>query len=160
MRSLTKLLLVSVMVVLAASVSIQAEEEAWFDMENCEFCKHLAAAPDLMDNMSWEHHNISNGLVSVTTVGDGHLEALREAQAKMDEAGKKMQMGEQVEMCNACTAMGGLMMKGAKFEMVQTGHGDVWLITSSDPEMVKTIQEWGKHTNDELAKMEQCEKKH
>ena len=160
MRNLMKLLLTAVLIVFAVSALVQAEETAWFDMENCEFCKHLATAPDLKENMSWEHHNISNGLISVTTVREGHLKTLRAAQAKMDEAGKKMQMGEKVEMCNMCSTMGELMMMGAKFEMIQTGHGDVWLVTSADPEVVKEIQEWGKQTTDELAKLEECEKEH
>jgi hypothetical protein len=83
----------------------------------------------------------------------------RAAEAKMEEMGKKMEKGEQVPMCNACMAMGKLMMMGAKWESVQTTHGNVSLMTSDKPETVKEIQAWGEKTMDELAKMEKKEKK-
>ena len=34
--------------------------------------------------------------------------------------GKKMETGEMVPMCGMCMSMGGLMMKGAKFDAVET----------------------------------------
>ena len=159
MRKLKIVLLTAVLMVLSGSVLAQAEETAWFDLVNCDFCKHLTTPPDLMESMSWEHHNISNGLISVTTVKEGHMEAFLAAQAKMEETGKKMEKGEPVKMCGMCSAMGALMMKGVKMENVRTQHGDIWLMTSGDPEVVKAIQEWGKRNTDEMAKMEACEKK-
>jgi hypothetical protein len=159
MRKLTIVLLAAVVAMILVSVLIQADEKAWFDLENCDFCKQLTTPPDLLENMGWEHYNISNGLISVTTVNDGYMEAYLAAQARMEETGKKMQKGEPVKMCNMCMAMGKLMMKGVKMENIQTQHGDILLMTSDDPEVVKEIQAWGKRNNDEMAKMEQSEKK-
>jgi len=51
------------------------------------------------------------------------------------------------------------MMKGAKYESVQTKHGSVGLMTSADPEITKMIQEWGAKTMKELAMAEEAEAK-
>lgn len=159
MRHFTPFLLIVVVVLFAASTLTVAGEDSWFDMENCGFCQSLLEPPDMLAHATWEHHNISNGLVSVSTVDKKYIEQWRAAEAKMEAAGKKMEQGEQVKMCNACTAMGKLFMMGAKWESIQTTHGGVSLITSDDPATVKEIQGWGKKTTDELAKMEKMEHK-
>jgi hypothetical protein len=154
MRNLTAYLLIGAVVLFAASTLTIAGEGSWFDMENCAFCKNLMEPPDMLQHANWEHHNISNGIVSVVTVDKKYIKDWRAAEAKMEEMGKKMEKGEQVKMCNACMAMGKLMMMGAKWENVNTTHGGVSLMTSDKPETVKEIQAWGKKTMDELAKME------
>ena len=112
------------------------DEQPWFDMENCAFCKHLTSDPGLLQNTTWEHHNIKNGIISVTTVqGSEHLEAYFAAGEKMQEESKKMMNGEQVPMCNMCQAMGGCMAKGLACEMVNTKHGSVAIFTSDKPEL-------------------------
>ncbi|MFH1756240.1 MAG: hypothetical protein ABIA59_11130 [Candidatus Latescibacterota bacterium] len=159
MRNLTKCFLIAAMVLIAAYSLTAAQEAKWFDMENCGFCKALMTPPDMLEHATWEHHNIANGIVSVTTVDKEYIGPWRAAEAKMEETGKKMEKGEQVGMCNACMGISSLMMKGAKWESVQTTHGSVAMMTSSDAEVVKEIQAWGKKTMDEMAKME-MEHKH
>jgi hypothetical protein len=159
-KNLTKYLVIVAVVLVAASTLTLAGDDKWFDMENCGFCKQLMDPPDMLEHATWEHHNIANGIVSVATIDKKYIGPWRAAEAKMEEMGKKMEKGEQVPMCNACMAMGKLMMMGAKWESVTTTHGSVSLMTSDDPATVKEIQAWGKRTMDEMAKMEKMEKEH
>ncbi|NIM65397.1 MAG: hypothetical protein GTO51_05330 [Candidatus Latescibacteria bacterium] len=153
MRVYSKLF-VTIAIVFAVATLAFAQEPQWFDMEKCAMCKHLTTHEGLLENMTWEHHNISNGIISVTTAKKEYIPALREAQAKMEAVGKKMEKGEQLPKCGMCMAIGELMMKGAKWECVKTLHGDVCLVTSDDPELVAKIQEWAKRTMAEMKKME------
>ncbi len=157
MRSLTKYFVIVAIALFAASTLTLAGDETWFDMEKCGFCKLLMEPPDMLEHATWEHHNIANGIVSVATIDKEYIKPWRAAEAKMEELGKKMEKGEQVPMCNACMAMGKLMMMGAKYESVQTAHGNVAMMTSDDPKVITEIQAWGKKTMDEMAKMEKME---
>jgi hypothetical protein len=144
-------------VLLVAAAVVGQDEAPWFDMENCGFCKFLLEDPELLPNITWEHYHISNGAVSVTTVKEGFKESLAKAMAQMDEVGKKMKAGEEVPMCGMCQAWSGLMAKGAKFEVVETIHGDVVLTTGDTPELIAEIQAFATRTTEELAKMEAIE---
>jgi hypothetical protein len=159
MRLLSRILALafSCLLLLAISVVSGEEESHWFDMENCGFCKHLTEDPDLLPNTIWEHHKISNGLVSVTTVKPEFMGSHMTAMQKMEEVGKKMEAGEPVTMCNYCKAYGDLMAAGAKIEYVATKTGNVILTTSNDEAVVAKIHEFGQKTIDELAKFEKME---
>jgi TusA-related sulfurtransferase len=50
------------------------------------------------------------------------------------------------------------MMKGAKMEYIETHHGDLLLMTSDDPNLIAEIQNWAKHTEEEMKKIAECEK--
>ena len=132
--------------------------EPWFDMENCAFCKNLTAEPELMDHMpKWEHHNVTNGSVSITEVDKEYLPAYKKAMANMEETSKKLEAGEQLPMCGMCKAYSALMMKGVKYEEVGSGNVFVLLMHSDDPEVVKEIHAMTDRTNEELKKMEEAE---
>ena len=73
--------------------------------------------------------------------------------AGMKETGMKLEKGEMVPLCGSCTVFGGLMMKGVNQEYAETKHGDVWLVTSSDDEVIAEIKAWAQRNRDELAKM-------
>jgi len=135
-----------------------AEEPAWFDMENCAFCKHLIENPDLLDNMTWEQYNISDGIVEVTMVKDEYKEAYHKAIKGIEQTAQEMAAGKQgLKMCGHCRYYGMMMMAGAKMETVEASVGDITLITSEDPETVKMIQEYAKKNKEEMAKMEASE---
>jgi hypothetical protein len=136
-----------------ASASLLAGEAPWFDMANCEMCKPLADEPNLLMNMSWEQHNISNGIVSVTTVKEDYMGAYRKAQVRMEEVSKRLQKGEKVALCGGCTAVGQIMMKGVHSEAVPTSHGEVWILTSADPQVVTELQAWGARNTEEMNKV-------
>ena len=147
-----RILLMSLVVLLAAGVST-AGEMAWFDMENCGMCKNMSSNPEMMNSISWEQHPISNGIVSVTTVPEQYLLNYRKAHEAMVATGEKLGQGEMIEMCGSCTALGTCLMKGPKQEYVETAHGDVWILTSDNPELVKELQAWAKRNREEMAKM-------
>ena len=140
----------------------KAVEAPWFDMENCAFCKHLLKDPKLMENMVWEHHDISNGLLMVTTVNPECQKSYQEAMGAMMDLGQKLEKGEvdakDIKMCGSCQHWGMLVEMGTKFEHIQGKTADITLMMSDKPEAVKMIQEYGQRSREELAKMEEAKK--
>jgi len=151
-------ILLGFIAVIALAGGVSAGDKPWLDPQNCAMCKSLVAVPDLMMNMAWEHHNISNGIVSVTTVNEGYLDAYRAASEEMGETAKKVMSGEVTNVCGMCSALAGLMKKGAKPEYVMTHDGTIMLVTAQDPEIVGELHKWADHTNAELAKMVENQK--
>ncbi|MEE9271489.1 MAG: hypothetical protein V3V49_14660 [Candidatus Krumholzibacteria bacterium] len=149
LRLMITLSLVALLVTAAGATG----EKPWFDMENCAMCKGFTSKAGLMENVTWEHHDISNGILSVTVVNEKYLDAYRAAHAEMDKTVMLLQKGEMVEMCGSCTAIGACMMKGAKQEYVETSSGDVWIVTSDKAEVVAELQSWAKRSKEETAKM-------
>ena len=146
--------IVFALVVLLVAGVVVAGETAWLDWEKCGMCSNMASNPALMENMAWEQHNISNGVVSICTVDAKYLDDYRTAGMKMAEVSKGLQQGKMVEMCGSCTALGMCMMKGATPEYVQTSTGSVMIITSDNPEVVAELQAWAKRNKEEMAKIE------
>jgi hypothetical protein len=134
---------------------LSAGEKPWFDMENCVFCKNLAAEPGLLDNMKWEHYDIEHGALAMTVVAPKYEEAFTKAQKEMQDVAMKMAKGETegVVTCGHCDTYAMLMMSGAKFENVKTSAGYITLITSDDEEMIKKIHAFAQRNRDEMAKM-------
>ncbi len=147
-------------VVLLACLGLVAQDEKpWFDMKNCEFCSNLCKDPHLLENMTWNHYDISNGLMSITTVKPEYRESYLEAQKAMQALGEEMMAGKkEVKMCGMCENYGKLSGLGAKVEVINAKEGDVVLMTSDNPEVVKLIHEHGQRTREEMAKMESMEK--
>lgn len=140
------LLLVSVM-------SLTAEDQAWFDMENCEMCKNFTAHEGLMENMTWEQHKISDGFLSVSNVTESHAEAYKTANAACNALGEKIMAGEEVALCGSCTAMGSFLGAGAKMEEVELKTGGIMIVTSADAEMITNMHAWVDRNVEEMAKM-------
>jgi hypothetical protein len=153
MKNVLTVCLAAMLLMAASGVAQDTEEKPWFDMEKCGFCKHLLEDPEMLDHCTWEHHNLEDGMMSVSTVEKEYLPSYREAMAKMQEVGEKMEQGEMVPMCGMCTAMGELMQKGAEWEYVQTEHGDIMIMTSDDPEVIAELHAFSDKTNAELEKM-------
>jgi len=149
-RRTTTLMLI--IVVLAAAAAI-AGEAPWFDMDNCAMCKNLSKHEGLLENMSWEQYNISNGIVAVAMVKPDYMKAYRTAHMEMGEVSERLYKGKQLEMCSSCSALGACLMEGASQEYVETSHGDVWIVTSDNKETVAKLQKWSKRNMDEMAKM-------
>jgi len=149
---------------LAVTVSMaqdKPQEKPWFDMKNCDFCKNLMVDSMLLPNLVWEHHDISNGLMTVTIVKPEYKASYQTAMDAMNKLSQEMAQGKKdVKMCGSCQAYGGLMMAGAKVENVHGDWGDVALITSDKPEVQKMIKDYGQRTRDEMAKMMMGEEHH
>lgn len=140
--------------VAASMAEDKPQEKAWFDMKNCDFCKNLVVDSMLLPNMVWEHHDISNGLMTVCIVKPEYKASYQKALDAMNKLGQEMAQGKKdIKMCGYCQAYGGLVMAGAKVENAHGDWGDVTLITSDKPEVQKMIKDFGQRTRDELAKM-------
>lgn len=158
-----KIIVVSLLLSVAAlvySFAGESKEAAWFDMKNCDMCVAISSSPHLMENMTWEHFNISGGMMTVTTVNGDFVEEFRTAETKMGETVEKIIAGKEVKMCNSCTAFGNLIAKGVKHEEFVTSHGSVSLVTSNDAELVTMIHDWSNKTNAEMNKMHESEADH
>ena len=153
-----------VLVLLLAAISVIAvavEEEgevAWFDMKNCEFCVHMTEPPDMMEHMTWELHDISNGVISIGTVEEDYKGHLEKASVAMMALGKAMETGErnpmEVKMCGHCQAYGGLMMAGANIERVNGDAANIEIITSDDPKTLALIKDYAEKTRVAMVEFE------
>lgn len=136
-----------------------ADEGSWIDMENCAICKPLLEQdPHLMQHMTWKHHNISDGLVSVTVVDPEYLSSYEKAGEKMNAVIERMHAGEETYTCNMCTELGAIFQAGVNRESVKSDNVRVAIMTSDDPATVKRIQAWGARTNKEMMAMMEMEK--
>jgi hypothetical protein len=158
------LTIVMALTLIAAMGALAADEKAdmamagskWFDMPNCEFCKNLIEDEHLLENMTWEHHDITNGCLTITTVSPEYMDSYKKAQDAMMTVGEEMQSGKrnpmEVKMCGHCQAYGGLMMAGAKTEYVKGDAAEIVLMTADDEATIKKIKEFAEKNRVELAK--------
>jgi hypothetical protein len=150
--SLTFLL---VAVLVAVTTITIAQEKPWLDMKNCAFCKTLLKDPQLVENMTFEHHDISNGLLSLTVVKPEFHDSYMAAEHEMEKLAAEVASGNtDIPMCGSCEYYGKLVMAGAKFEHISTCAGEILLITSDKPEVLEMIRYYAKRSRDELAKWE------
>jgi hypothetical protein len=147
------LLSVALAFMLVVGIANASDTDSWFDMQNCEICVSMTENPELMMNMSWDHHDISNGMVSITNVKPEFLDAYKKAHAKMETVIERIQAGEQVNMCNMCKGISEYAMAGAKMETVESNNVIVGLTTSDDPAIVSKIHAWADRTRTEMKKM-------
>lgn len=153
------LLFVGLISILLAT-GLFAEGKPWFDMGNCDFCMNLLDDPKLMDNMTTEVYEISSGILLSTIVESDFQESYLKAQKAMEAVGMEMMNGKKdVKMCGYCERYGELMQLGAKFEHVNVDVANLVLISSADPDVQKSIWEFGTRTHDEMAKMNEADKK-
>ncbi len=152
---------IGLMITVSASVLAvdKPAEKPWFDLANCDFCKHLLADSLLLPNIIWEHHDISNGLMTVSIVKPEFKGSYRKAMAEMEKVGEEMKQGKPVKMCGSCEYYGMMMMSGVKTEHVSGEWGDIMLYTSDKPEVLAMIREYGRRNREELAKMEGAQTK-
>jgi len=146
------LFIIIFMLIFSSSLSL-AQENPWFDMINCSFCKNLTIHEGLLDNTTWEHYEITNGIVSITTVNDNFKAAYEDVGMKMQEVADLFQKGEILPLCNMCMAIGELIQLGIKSETVKTKHGDFTIMTSDKPEIIEKLKNWARRTNEEMEKM-------
>ena len=149
------MLVLSVLAVLVfvAGVVGAEEESAWFDLENCAICKHMANEEGLIESMDWETHLIENGALTIIVVPESKVAAFERAEKQMHETGAMLHGGEKMHLCGFCQSFGMLMMSGANVEKVNGNAARVTLMTSADSEVVKKIQAHAQKTIDEYNKM-------
>ena len=69
---------------------VVAGETAWLDWDNCGMCSNMASTEGLMDHMTWEQHDISKGVVSITVVDGEYLDL--EFGVENKQAGEAVQL--------------------------------------------------------------------
>ncbi|KAA3636157.1 MAG: hypothetical protein DWP97_03425 [Calditrichaeota bacterium] len=140
-------------VLMLCTFSILTAGEMWYDMANCEMCKPIAASKGLMENMTWEQHKISNGVLSTCAVKPQYLDAYQKADAAMQANGEKLMAGEKLQLCGSCEALNMIFAKGLKYEKVETQNGGIVLFTSDNAEVVAEVHKWADKNDKEMAKM-------
>ncbi len=155
MNSKRTALVLGVLILTAFAIPLAAAPGTtpWFDLENCSMCKNMSSEEGLMENMDWENHLTTDGMMSITIVAAGYEEAFERSMKNMKATGEKLMTGEKMYLCGFCQSYGGLHMAGANFEQIKTKAGVVELVTSHDPAVVAKIQTHGQKTIDEYNKM-------
>ena len=148
-----KSLIVISLCALMISLALASDDGSWFDMQNCEMCRPLMETKGLMGHMTWEHHKVSAGLVSVTNVDADYMDSYKSAQMKMDAVAQRWMKGEPVYLCNMCKSMGSLLQSGAVMDQVESGNSFIRVMSSSNPEVIGKIHEWADRTNKEMQAM-------
>jgi hypothetical protein len=150
---LRKISVAALGIVMLLSLSAAADDKPWFDMENCDFCKHLTSIPGMMEAITWENINTKTGLLSLTTIPDNLRADYMKAHEAMEETGKKWEAGETVNTCGMCDGIGELMMAGLEWDFVETtsGYASIWI--GKDEASIGKIHAWADRTNDEMKKM-------
>ncbi len=140
-----------VLAILLLAVVVNAGENApWVDMVNCPICKNVTAEEGLAQNMKWEHHLTSTGMMSIFTIKAEFQPQFDRAKAGMLEKIGKVLDGEKLEICGYCTSVTSLLKDGLKSENFVTHSGDVTLISSTDKAMIAKIHTHGQKIIDFL----------
>lgn len=133
------------------AIGVAGDEKPWFDMKNCSMCKDVN--PALMQHMAWDHYDMSNGVISITTVEPASMADYKTMCTSMEATSKRLAAGEKLPLCGMCTEYMSLMAKGAKTEMVWTKDGSVRMVTATDPAVVAGLHKWAATTRAEMQKM-------
>jgi hypothetical protein len=143
MKTSFALVLVAIFTSCLASAQAVTEQEMMAEMEKCAVCKHLAAKPELMKDMTWETHKIDNGMLCVSTVPTEQMSAFKEMNKEMEAAVEEVtsaaQEGKSVEVCEFCAGWGELLKSGAKEKQISLTNGMIHMFTSDDPAVVAKI---------------------
>jgi len=145
-----KLPVAVVLALLITTVGTLGDDNAWFDWEKCETCKHLMDKPGLWENMKVETVKLSNGIAMIYTVAPGRLDDYRTAHQEMRSAMEKALAGGETKLCGYCQALSELINSGATREYVETSTGGICLITAGDEQVQQKI--WSFHEKNEEMK--------
>ena len=144
-------LFVSIMMIAIAGLAFAGDKttDAWASAD-CEVCGGMYA---MMDHLTVEQHNLKNGIMTITIVEDGYTDQYNKAKQQMMQAAMKLQAGEEVELCGSCVAFGKCMQQGPTQDYVQAAAGDIMILTSDNPDLVKQLQMWVAKNNEVRAQM-------
>ena len=145
MKSFLTVAALALVASLSSLVSAASHDEAAMkaEMEKCAMCKHIAADPALMQNMTWETHKIDNGMLCVSTVPKEQKASFDALSAKMKSTMEQMKadsaQGKEPELCELCKGMAELVKEGAKEKEIALTNGSIHMLTSDDPAVVAKI---------------------
>jgi hypothetical protein len=148
-----KTLVCSIVAALFVVAGSLIADDKWFDMEKCAICKCLAKHQELMTDVKWEVHPITDGMIMVAVVPEELKDTMKAAHEEMEAAVKRLEKGETMELCGFCKSFGALKKAGAKEQKIEIAAGSITLVTSDDPAVVKLIHEHAKKTQEAHKKM-------
>lgn len=138
--------------VLIVGSFVAAEEGSkWLDPANCYFCQPLVENENLLDNLSWEHSKIKNGIVAVTTYTSEWKETYQTAHAAMMKRWTDFDPSQEVKLCGMCEAWMTIPMDKIAWETVTFNGGEVGITTTNDPEVLAKLHELTDKTIAEMA---------
>ncbi|MCX6836158.1 MAG: hypothetical protein NTW07_13720 [candidate division Zixibacteria bacterium] len=153
-------ILLPLAVLALTSMVIQGEEVAspkWLDPHGCYFCQPLTLTEGLMEHLTWEHHNIKNGMVTVTTYAPEWKEKYKAASADMEKRWMGYDPTKPQPLCGMCAAWMKMPMDKVAWETVEFKGGEIGITTSTDSAVVAQLHEITDKTcaaMDEMMKMQ------
>ena len=138
------LVLLPAAVLALVGLTLQAEEPAapkWLDPQGCYFCQPLTQTEGLMDHLTWEHHKIKNGMVSVTTYAPEWKEKYKAASADMQKRWETYNPANPQPLCGMCATWMKMPMDKVAWEMVEFKGGEIGITTSADSAVVAQLHE-------------------
>ena len=135
------------------------DDTQWFDMMSCGICQHMQPILPHMQKFKWDSKATKHGLITITIVPDDLKEQWGKCKTSMDATIKELESGKEVKCCGFCQSFGSLIEAGAEKEEIKTAAGEIMLLTSNDPKVVKKIHAHVKKTEAEKAKMEKMMEK-
>ncbi len=136
-------LVVLACLVIAASAVAGKTLKGWFDYDHCAYCREWAAQPGLVAHSHDEAHEISDGIVWVTTIDNGYEDAFATALAAEDKVAADLGAGKDLPLCQYCATIGELGKKGVRIEAIPCRNALVTIYTSTDTSLVWQIREFG-----------------
>ncbi|MEW6747181.1 MAG: hypothetical protein AB1486_30975 [Planctomycetota bacterium] len=142
----------------AQSPQAQMMEE-WM---NCELCRQIFEAPDLMAACDYWVLDSRDGVVCQIVLKDPTLMGkLRAFEAKDKAASEKFKTRSAEEcakrLCKHCAAYFGFLKRGLAEERIETPSGTLVICRTSDPKLLKDVHGWAEEFRQAMASFEASE---
>jgi len=117
------------------------------EMAKCAVCKNLAAHLDEIGPINMEVAKLNDGVAIMHSVPAAKVATFQKACEEMDKAGEAcMTMTDEqakTQLCPMCQDMRSVMKAGGKMSTGMTKHGDIMVLTSTDPTVQAQINSLG-----------------
>jgi len=149
--------IVMIAVLVVGAVLVAQEETKWLDPANCHFCQPLTETEGLLEAVGWENHNISNGIVTITTYAPEWEEAAKAAGAAMEKLWESYDPTAEHHLCGLCEAWLTVPMDKIVMEKVEFNGGELSITTTSDAEVLAQLHEMTDKTIAAMAALMEAE---
>lgn len=147
MRVISNTMKVALVLAVVVSAALAQDEAPWVDMYGCAICNNITAEEGLLENMTWEHNRTATGMVTVTTVKPDFTEQYGRAMQNMGVKIGEVMGGAELEICDHCVSVTGMMKDGVSVDKFTTHGGHVMAISSTDEAMIGRIHAHLEKTN-------------
>jgi hypothetical protein len=141
-KALLVLLPVAILVLIAFALQAQdAAAPKWLDPAGCYFCQPLTQTEGLMDHLTWENHNIKNGIVQVTTVPTEWKDKYKAACTEMEKRWGSFDPKNPQPLCGMCQAWQKVPKDKVTWEWVYFSGGEIGIGTATDSTVIAQLHE-------------------